>query len=107
VHPGKGEAEPDHPFGREDDAANQELFGKWVAQLPQPAASAAIKSWRSNKSANVNIKPKLIGPAREKIQMLQWFPFLPRALAWKMHKPNRRETSLSFRSRLFQSLKIR
>ena len=78
--PGKAKLSLSIPLADKTTPANQELFGKWVAQLPQPAASAAIKKVEIEQVGDRQYQAKVDWPAGEKIQDVQWFPLPPKAV---------------------------
>jgi DsbC/DsbD-like thiol-disulfide interchange protein len=81
--PGKGKLSLSIPLADKTTPANQELFGKWVAQLPQPAGSAAstpIKNVEIEHVGERQFQAKVQWPAGEKISDVQWFPLPPKGI---------------------------
>ena len=78
--PGKAKLAFSIPLAAKTTPANQELFGKWVAQLPQPASSAAIRKVQIEQVGDRQFQAKVDWPTSEKIQDVQWFPLPPKAI---------------------------
>jgi thiol:disulfide interchange protein DsbD len=77
--PGKAKLALSIPLAAKTTPANQELFGKWVAQLPQPAASAAVKKVEIQQVGDRQFQAKIDSSA-QKIQDVQWFPLPPKGV---------------------------
>jgi thiol:disulfide interchange protein DsbD len=80
--PGKAKLSLSIPLADKTTPANQELFEKWVAQLPQPAAAAAapIKNVEIEYVGERQFRAKVEWPAGEKISDVQWFPLPPKGV---------------------------
>jgi DsbC/DsbD-like thiol-disulfide interchange protein len=77
--PGKAKLSLSIPLADKTTPANQELFGKWLAQLPQPAASAAIKQIEIQQVGDRQFQAKVASPD-QKITDVQWFPLPPKGV---------------------------
>jgi len=80
--PGKAKLSLSIQLADKTTPGNQELFGKWVAQLPQPAASAAapMKNLEIEHVGERRFQAKVEWPAGEKISDVQWFPLPPKGI---------------------------
>src|SRR6185436_144426 len=71
------------PLAEKTTAADQELFGKWVVQLPKPflgEPGRPIKALRLDQVGDRQYQADVHWPAGEKLQDVQWFPLPPKAL---------------------------
>ena len=79
--PGKAKLNLTIPLADKTTPANQEIFQKWLAQLPHLAADAPIKKVEIESSGERQFQAKVDWPAGEQIQDVQWFPLPPKAIA--------------------------
>jgi thiol:disulfide interchange protein DsbD len=77
--PGKAKLKRSIPLANETKPANKELFEKWVAQLPQPAAAAAIKDAELERVGEREFQAKIEWPKDQAIKDIQWFPLPPKS----------------------------
>ena len=78
--PGKATVKLSIPLGSETKPANKELFEKWVAQLPQPAAAATIKNAEIERVGERQFQAKVEWPNAQALKDVQWFPLPPKAV---------------------------
>ena len=77
---GKAAVKLSIPLADQTKPANQELFQKWVAQLPQPAgaASAALKDAELERVGEREFQAKVEWPQGQALKDVQWFPLPPK-----------------------------
>jgi thiol:disulfide interchange protein DsbD len=83
--PGKATVKLSIPLAETTTPANQELFQKWVAQLPQPAtaataSAAAVKDLQIEKTGDREFAAKVEAPAGQPVKDVQWFPLPPKGV---------------------------
>ncbi|MEA2735521.1 MAG: hypothetical protein QOE14_1972 [Humisphaera sp.] len=76
--PGKATVKLSIPLAEKTTAANQALFGKWVAQLPQPVDSSIVKIAGLEQMGQRELQAKVEWPAGQPIKDVQWFPLPPK-----------------------------
>ena len=76
--PGKASVKLSIPLAEQTKPANEELFKKWLAQLPQSAASAAVKDAELERVGEREFQAKVAWPTDQALKDVQWFPLPPK-----------------------------
>jgi thiol:disulfide interchange protein DsbD len=78
--PGKATVKLSVPLADKTTPANQELFQKWVAQLPQPADAAAVKEAELEQVGDREFQAKVEWPQAQPLKDVEWFPLPPKGV---------------------------